>query len=60
MSDLEKFDVESNKLVQELSVLIEESKQQVSRVANSSMTLLFWHVGKRINEEILNNERAAY
>lgn len=60
MNDLEKFGFESDKLVQELSVLIEESKQHVSRVANSSMTLLFWHVGKRINEEILNNERAEY
>lgn len=60
MKDLEKFGFESDKLVQELSVLIEESKQHVSRVANSSLTLLFWHIGKRINEEILNNERAAY
>ena len=60
MKDLEKFGFESDKLVQELSVLIEESKQHVSRVANSSLTLLFWHIGKRINEEILNNERAEY
>lgn len=60
MSDLEKFNGENDTLLQELSVLIEESKQHVSRVANSAMTLLFWHVGKRINEEILNNERAEY
>lgn len=59
MSD-EKFDLENDKLVQDLSALIEESKQQVARVANSALTLLFWHVGKRINEEILNNERAEY
>lgn len=24
------------------------------------MTLLFWHVGKRIQEEVLKNERAEY
>ena len=53
-------DVVSNKLIIELSNLIEESKQQVSRVANSALTLLFWHVGNRINTEILDNERAAY
>lgn len=53
-------DIVSNKLIQELSHLIEESKQQVSRVANSTLTLLFWHVGNRINTEILDNERAAY
>jgi predicted nuclease of restriction endonuclease-like (RecB) superfamily len=60
MSDLEKFNVENDTLLQELSVLIEESKQHVSRVVNSAITLLFWRVGKRINEEILNNERAEY
>ena len=53
-------DIVSNKLIIELSNLIEESKQQVSRVANSALTLLFWHVGNRINTEILDNERAAY
>ncbi|SEF51510.1 Predicted nuclease of restriction endonuclease-like (RecB) superfamily, DUF1016 family [Halpernia humi] len=47
-------------LVNELSTLIEHSKKQVQTVANSALTLLFWQVGKRINEEILNNERAEY
>ncbi len=27
---------------------------------NSALTLVFWQVGKRINEDILQNERAAY
>ncbi len=44
----------------EISALIEESKQQVIRTANSTLTLLFWHVGKRINEEILKNDHAQY
>lgn len=47
-------------LFNELSALIEQSKQKVAVVANSALTLLFWHVGKRINEEILQNERAEY
>jgi hypothetical protein len=46
--------------VLEISALIEESKQQVVRTANSTLTLLFWQVGKRINEEVLKNERAQY
>jgi len=49
-----------NNLFNELSFLIEQSKQKVAVVANSTLTLLFWQVGKRINEEILNNERAEY
>lgn len=47
-------------LVTELSLLIEQSHQQVVAQANSTLTLLFWQVGKRINEDILQNKRADY
>ncbi len=47
-------------LLQELSQLIEESKGQVAVHANSMVTILFWNVGKRINQEILQNKRADY
>lgn len=47
-------------LVQDIAALIEESKKQLLRTANSTLTLLFWHIGKRINDEILKNERAEY
>lgn len=47
-------------LVTELSLLIEQSQQQVVAQANSTLTLLFWQVGKRINEDILQNKRADY
>lgn len=49
-----------DRLFQELSALIEQSRTQVTVVANSALTILFWKVGKRINDEILNNERAEY
>jgi predicted nuclease of restriction endonuclease-like (RecB) superfamily len=58
MKEIEKYSPID--LVQELALLIEESKSHVARVANSSLTLLFWQIGKRINDEILRNERAAY
>jgi predicted nuclease of restriction endonuclease-like (RecB) superfamily len=58
MNRLEKTD--SLDIVLEISALMEESKQQVVRTANSTLTLLFWQVGKRINEEVLKNERAQY
>lgn len=41
-------------LIEELSHLIEQSPRQVAVAANSSLTLLFWQVGKRINEHILH------
>ena len=47
-------------LLNELSQLIEQSRQQLVSQANSMLTMLFWHVGKRINENILQNKRADY
>ena len=47
-------------LIDELAQLIEQSQQQVVSYANSTMTLLFWQVGKRINQEILQHKRADY
>lgn len=57
-SKIEQFN--SLNLLNELSALIEQSKQKIAIVTNSTLTLLFWHVGKRINEEVLHNERAEY
>ena len=47
-------------LLQELSQLIEQSQKQIISQANSNLTLLFWHIGNRINEDILKNKRADY
>ena len=47
-------------LFNDLSQLIEQSQQQVVAQANSTLTLLFWHIGNRINKEILQNKRADY
>lgn len=48
------------RLYQDLSQLIEQSKAQVISYANSVLTTLFWQVGNRINEHILQNKRAEY
>lgn len=47
-------------LFDELSQLIEQSQQQVAAQVNSSLTILFWHIGNRINQNILQNKRADY
>ncbi len=44
----------------EVSELIEQSRQQVAVAVNSAMSMLYWQVGKRINEEILRHQRAEY
>lgn len=50
----------NDKLFVDLSQLIEQSRQQVAMQANSMLTILFWKVGKRINDDILQNQRAEY
>ncbi|MGR6647385.1 DUF1016 N-terminal domain-containing protein, partial [Avibacterium paragallinarum] len=47
-------------LVGEISQLIQASKQRVAVTVNAELTLLYWHIGQRINQHILNNERAEY
>lgn len=52
--------VEYQNLLTEVVALIEKTKLQVVSHANSSLTLLFWHIGKRILSQNLQNERAEY
>lgn len=47
-------------LLSELSLLIEQSRHQVVAQVNSTLTMLFWQVGNRINKEVLKNKRAEY
>jgi predicted nuclease of restriction endonuclease-like (RecB) superfamily len=50
----------SKKLFNDIKNLIEESKGFVAAAVNSSMTLLFWKIGQRINNDILESKRAGY
>jgi len=50
----------STKLINDLILLIDENKQKLAYAANATMTLTYWHVGKRINEDVLDNKRAEY
>lgn len=45
-------------LISEIKSLIEQSKQQVAHVVNATMTMLYWQIGKRINEEIAGKSRS--
>lgn len=47
-------------LLNELTQLIEQSQIQLVAQANSTLTILFWNIGHRINSEILKNKRAEY
>lgn len=51
---------DANKLFQDISWLIQEAKDRVAVTANSEITVLFWNIGNRINQDILGNSRAEY
>lgn len=49
-----------NILFADIRQMIEKTKSQVALTVNSAMTLMYWHIGNRINREVLGGERAAY
>lgn len=53
-------DLTNKELLKDLRELIEAGKHQLERQVNSTMTQVYWRVGKRINEDILNHQRAEY
>jgi predicted nuclease of restriction endonuclease-like (RecB) superfamily len=57
---MKEIEIIHKELYKDLSVLIENGQKQLSFYANSSLILVFWQVGKRINEDILQNKRAEY
>jgi predicted nuclease of restriction endonuclease-like (RecB) superfamily len=54
------IELPENALLNDLSALIEKSRQFVIKQTNSALTMLFWSIGKQINETILQNKRAEY
>ena len=47
-------------LMQDLRQIIDQSRCHVAATANYALTTMYWHIGERINREILGNERAEY
>lgn len=44
----------------DLQTLIEQAKKEVHQSINKHLTMLYWYIGKRINEELLQNKRSEY
>lgn len=53
-------EITNHSLFEQIKNLIEQTKQNVAVAINSSMTMMYWHIGKLINDEILQNKRAEY
>ena len=52
--------IEYQDLLNKLTAIIEKTKKQVVSYANSSLTVMFWHVGNRILSHNLQYTRAEY
>ncbi len=51
---------QADALLLELRGLIESARQHVAQMANATQTMLYWHVGLRVQREVLQFERAEY
>jgi predicted nuclease of restriction endonuclease-like (RecB) superfamily len=47
-------------LFTEITELIQAAQQAAAVVVNAQLTMMYWHIGKRIREEILGHARAEY
>ena len=47
-------------LIQDLRQIIEQARGHVAATANYALSMMYWHIGERINREVLDNKRAEY
>jgi len=52
--------IEDTHLLLAIKQLIEQGKQQIAISVNTTMSMLYWQIGKMINDDVLQNQRAEY
>ena len=63
MADIEKITqigLVPAELINDLRQIIDSARSHVASTANYELTMMYWHLGDRINRDLLNNERAEY
>ena len=63
MADIEKITqtgLVPTELINDLRQIIDSARSHVASTANYELTMMYWHLGDRINRDLLNNERAEY
>ena len=63
MADIEKITqigLVPAELINDLRQIIDSARSHVAATANYELTAMYWHIGNRINSEVLGNERAEY
>ena len=59
-TDISPTDAVVGNLMSDLRQIIDEARIHVASTANYELTMMFWHIGERINRDVLGNERATY
>jgi len=49
-----------HQLLSDIRLLITEAKQSAAIAVNATMSLLYWRIGKRLNDQVLQGKRAGY
>ena len=58
---MDKLDTnDAPKLLNSIIGLIDQTRHVVAKTVNQELTLLYWNIGKTINDDILKNDRADY
>ena len=52
--------IESIQINTGIKALIEQSRQNVLVAVSAELTMLYWKIGARINNEVLGNQRGEY
>ena len=63
MADIEKITqigLVPAELINDLRQIIDSARSRVAATANYELTAMYWHIGNRINSDVLNNARAEY
>jgi hypothetical protein len=50
----------ADRLLGDIRALIEAARAQTAQAVNSAIVALYWHIGKRIREDVLGEKRAEY
>ncbi len=53
-------EIEDLQLLGHIRFLIEESKKQVAVTVNATMSMLYWQIGKKINDEVAQHHGETY
>ena len=59
-ADISVKDAAVGSLMTDLRQIIDEARIHVASTANYELTMMYWHIGERINRDVLGNERATY